>query len=113
MIIEEHIPKRKKRKPTSKQRQLRDSWNKILEKWEPKKKVAMPKKDLSFVPHYPPGRGSTSHIPSLDTGAGVAAKRDTQHYTGDEMIGIGQMHKSNAVPIFRKQDAEDLAKMRR
>ena len=34
-------------------------------------------------------------------------------YTGTMIKGIGTMHKSNAVPIFRQQDAEDLSKMRR
>jgi hypothetical protein len=34
-------------------------------------------------------------------------------YTGNNLIGIGQMHKSNAVPIFRKEDAIAIAQMRR
>jgi len=41
------------------------------------------------------------------------AKKKENVYTGTEIIGIGQMHKSNAVPIRRKQDAKDLANMRR
>ena len=40
-------------------------------------------------------------------------KPEPKVYTGTEIIGIGQMHKSNAVPIRRKQDAKDLANMRR
>lgn len=58
-------------------------------------------------------RRSVSHIPSLDTGGGSATKRDAPVYTGTEMIGIGQLHKSNAVPVFKREDAEDLARMRR
>jgi hypothetical protein len=34
-------------------------------------------------------------------------------YTGDAMIGISTLHKSNAVPVFRQEDAVDIAKMRR
>ena len=34
-------------------------------------------------------------------------------YTGDKMIGIGTLHKSNAVPIFSDDDAKDQALMRR
>ena len=34
-------------------------------------------------------------------------------YTGDKMLGIGTLHKSNAVPVFKKEEAEDMAKMRR
>lgn len=44
---------------------------------------------------------------------GPAVKRETQQYTGDKMVGIGTMHKSNAVPIFSNQEAVDIAKMRR
>lgn len=37
----------------------------------------------------------------------------TKVYTGDAMLGIGTMHKSNAVPVFSTDDAKDLATMRR
>ena len=118
MIIHPYIPKRKPRKPTAKQRALRDSWEKLLKKYD----VKPAGKDIRKVTHvaaidHPlvvvdPSR-STSSIPSLDTGVGLAAKKEVQHYTGDAMIGIGQLHKSNSVPVFRKEDAEDQAKMRR
>lgn len=51
--------------------------------------------------------------PSVEDTGGVAAKKESPQYTGDAMIGIGQLHKSNAIPIFKQEDAEDLAKMRR
>ena len=44
---------------------------------------------------------------------GVCAKPEPKVYTGDVIIGIAQMHKSNAVPIARKQDAVDISRMRR
>ena len=34
-------------------------------------------------------------------------------YTGNAVIGIGTLHKSNAQPIFSKEEAEDIAHMRR
>jgi len=55
----------------------------------------------------------THHIPSLDTGAGIAAKKEVTQYTGTAMIGIGQLHKSNSIPVFQSEDAVDIAKMRR
>ena len=58
-------------------------------------------------------RGSTRHIPSLVTAGGSAAKRESPVYTGDQMIGIGQLQKSSAVPVFKQEDAQDLANMRR
>jgi len=56
---------------------------------------------------------STRDIPSLGNGIGNAVAKPIQEYTGDEMIGIGQLHKSNAIPVFRNNDIKDLGKMRR
>lgn len=44
----------------------------------------------------------------------VDTKRVNQ-YTGDEIVGFGQMHKSNMVPIRKdnKQAANEIARMRR
>jgi len=36
-----------------------------------------------------------------------------RRYTGSAILGIATMHKSNAVPVFTKEDACDLATMRR
>jgi len=41
------------------------------------------------------------------------AKKEEKVYTGTEIIGIAQMHKSNLIPIRGKKQAEDIAKMRR
>ena len=41
------------------------------------------------------------------------SKKEEMIYTGDEIIGIAQMHKSNAVPIRGKKQATEVAKMRR
>jgi hypothetical protein len=41
------------------------------------------------------------------------AKKEENVYTGTEIIGIAQMHKSNAVPVRNKKSAEEVAKMRR
>ena len=41
------------------------------------------------------------------------AKKQQKIYTGTEIIGIAQMHKSNAVPVRGKKQAEEIAKMRR
>lgn len=56
---------------------------------------------------------STRHIPSRNTGMGYAAAKPAPVYTGTSMIGIGQMHKSNAVPVFSQEDAVAIASMRR
>ena len=41
------------------------------------------------------------------------AKKEPSVYTGTEIIGIAQMHKSNAVPVRGKKQAEEISRMRR
>ena len=61
----------------------------------------------------PPGRETVKH-PSVVTPGGSCTKPVTGNvYTGTAMIGIGTLHKSNAVPIFTNEDAKDQANMRR
>ena len=61
-----------------------------------------------------PYRREVPYYPSRDTGLGNATKPlHGNQYTGDKMLGIGTLHKSNAVPIFSQEEAEDQAKMRR
>lgn len=55
----------------------------------------------------------TSNIPSKDSGIGVAVKKEANTYTGSKLIGIGNLHKSNLVPVFKEDEAKDLASMRR
>lgn len=92
-----------------------ENWNKLLEKYEVKPKVRGTTKlgtvsACNTIYRREPG---TSSILSVDTRASVAAKKDIKEYTGTEMIGIGQLHKSNAIPIFRQEEAIDISKMRR
>ena len=70
------------------------------------------KKDVNKTPAWVNPR-PTNHIPSLNSNLGSTARAPDKVYTGDAMLGIGQMHKSNAVPIFKKEDAEAITKMRR
>lgn len=60
-----------------------------------------------------PYRRSVRDIPSLDTGGGSTTKRTAPVYTGTAIVGLSIMHKSNIVPVFSRQDAEDISKMRR
>ena len=110
MII--HTNQKSKRKPqnTPEKQQLRADWDKVLQKYESKSTV---KREIKPYKAPEPYRRETKYIPSLDTGGGSATVVEVKEYTGDAMIGIGQMHKSNAVPIFKQEDAEALANMRR
>ena len=107
----------------NKARRNAEAWQELLAKWdvksEPDKKD---RRNIQSQSRFNPVVNSsvvvdpsrrTDHIPSLDTGKGLAAKKATMQYTGDAMIGIGQLHKSNAVPIFTDEEAVDISKMRR
>jgi hypothetical protein len=68
------------------------------------------KAEIYSIPDYSTGPRMTSDRVAEN---GVARKTNT--YTGDELLGIGTMHKSNAVPIRKDSPdaAKDLASMRR
>lgn len=44
---------------------------------------------------------------------GAVASKQAPVYTGTKILGIGTMHKSNAVPIFSDDEAKDISSMRR
>ena len=60
----------------------------------------------------PPGR-ETPYIESRDTGWVACVKVKDNEYTGDAVIGIAQMAKSNAVPVFDSKHIVEIARMRR
>ena len=43
---------------------------------------------------------------------GSTALKTKQTYTGTQMIGIAQIPKSNAVPVFSSQQAKDTIKVK-
>lgn len=102
-----------------KAREQEESWQELLkrhgaEQEERKKSRAVKAAPLSAsYLSYPPGREPKQHIPSKDTGVGIAAKSADKVYTGNNILGIATMHKSNAVPVFSAEDAVEISKMRR
>lgn len=81
---------------------------------------SLKRKKKEFVPYEAPPsfNRNTKSYPSLKTSdaipTGSTARKETQQYTGDLLVGIGVMHKSNLVPIMRGTDeAKDIANMRR
>lgn len=112
-MIYTSIPKRKTKKPTAAQRQLAAEWEAIQKKYEPKKPVKKVFNTWEYKLSTPPGRTTSHHIPSLSTGENGGAKKETMQYTGTKMLGIGTLHKSNAVPVFSDDEAKEMARMRR
>jgi len=99
------------------QQELKESWDANMKQWQSMSTSttfrSSTRRDQTLAPRIPPGR-ETKHIPSLDTGqTGAVSSKPTQMYTGTKIIGIGTLHKSNAVPVFSDDEAKDMARMRR
>ena len=72
-----------------------------------------PQKTISdYMPRTPPGR-ETTRIPSQDTGWVTCVKSADKENTGNAVVGIAQMAKSNAVPVFDSDHIVEIARMRR
>lgn len=92
--------------------QLSAEWEQLKAQHQPAKKTFNKSFTNSKMPRISIPR-STDHIPSLNTGAGVAARAPDKVYTGTKVKGIGTMHKSNAVPVFSDEEAVEISTMRR
>lgn len=95
-------------------RELESDWNALKSKWG----VPSKSKSKNTVVDLPTTAKSyirtTERPNSLNSwNVGAVTTKQTQQYTGTNVVGIGTLHKSNAVPIFSNQEAEDIAKMRR
>jgi hypothetical protein len=103
-----------------KARELDESWKELQKKWNIEAEDKKRKRALS-APVLLPTHASVHHrdtgprIPSLNGGVDMspAVKAPDKIYTGTKIKGIGTMHKSNAVPIFSDEEAQDIARMRR
>jgi hypothetical protein len=84
-----------------------------LDAEEKKRKRAMSAEPLDYKLSAPVGR-ETQKIASRDTGhSGAVRTKGIPQYTGTKVLGIGTMHKSNAVPIFSNEEAISISTMRR
>jgi hypothetical protein len=99
-------------------RELDASWKELLkaqgiEQEEKRRKRALAAEPLTYKLSAPVGR-ETKHVASRDTGhSGAVRTKGIPQYTGTKVIGIGTMHKSNAVPIFSDEEAVAISTMRR
>jgi len=95
-------------------RALTAEWEKMMKTYDSPSKTKQKVEKLSYSLTTPPGRITNTHIKSLDTGhTGAVASKAIPQYTGTKMLGIGTMHKSNAVPIFTDDEAKSISSMRR
>ena len=99
-------------------RELAADWEQLKSKWAvPAKekrvgKVFEPLHTGGYKLTAPPGRPTSRDLPSRVT-EGHSTAPVTKVYTGDKVLGIATMHKSNAVPVFAQEEAVEISKMRR
>lgn len=119
--------KKKSRKPNAYERQLRAEWEAILKQHSKplergassKGLEAKPKSKRQLLTDAPskvkvdPARDLTRHQSKVTGGQVTLGKRQQVAYTGVAMLGVGIMHKSNAVPIFSSEEAIEISTMRR
>lgn len=107
--------KRKSQKKTQRQIKLEAEHNEYLKRLGVGKvKLPVNKKGerigLNEIPNYK----AESNTSTSDTIPANGPAKGYNKYTGDLIVGIGTMHKSNAVPIMRgTNEAKEIAKMRR
>lgn len=98
-------------------RENADAWQELLKRHEVKQQASKRRRAMNAAPYVPKPlsyRGSElPRIPSRETTWEPCSKPAEKVYTGSKMIGIGTMHKSNCVPIFSDEEAENIAHMRR
>jgi hypothetical protein len=99
-------------------RQAQHKADKRKRKYEELFKVNKPVKQ-EFRPYVPPEiftrQSNADAIPTSDSisSNGSTARVEPKVYTGDYIVGIATMHKSNLVPVGRGTDPKDFATMRR
>jgi len=95
-------------------RQLTANWEQLLKKHGVQDKKLPTEKPKEYSPKLGNYRGSDQpRIPSVEFTGDACTRAHDKVYTGTKMIGVGTMHKSNAVPIFSDDDARNLSAMRR
>ena len=119
MIHTHNIPKSRKRKPTKADLLRLQEYN----QWRSsvgldavntlKATSYKPKSCKTLVVANNYRLNATSHIPSLETNMCDTSRKEAPKYTGDNLLGIAVMHKSNLVPVFKKEQAIEISRMRR
>lgn len=97
--------------------QLDKEWQELKKKYSIEQEEKK-KRNALKAPIYTPTKSfvrETPKIPSYNGGVDTAPalRKENKVYTGTKIIGIGTMHKSNAVPIFSDSEAKDISSMRR
>ena len=92
--------------------ELEAEWEKLKDSHKSPQTTRKPLKNWSYSLSSGTRDTGPRHESKGDS-VGVATAKETQQYTGDQMVGISIIHKSCLQPIFNEQAAKDVASMRR
>lgn len=115
MIIHGRIKKSKQKLAPKKVREEYQQWLDEINKPMPRfSRSNFSSKVVKSVNTAKPFIRETPYYPSLNPAdMGAATKPIPKVYTGDKMLGIATLHKSNAVPVFNNTEAVEISSMRR
>lgn len=112
----------KKKLPSPKEQKLRAEWDRILKDAERslsrkvsagfKPKTVSSTLTLNFTKPRGP-EADLRQYKSLGDQSGKTPFKSNPVYTGDKMLGVATLHKSNAVGVFSKEEILDVCTMRR
>lgn len=115
-----YLSTKSKVKPKSMPKAEREAYEKWCAKHDIKPVGKVKKKPVLNIINLPgtvtkPYVRETVRHPSRDTGhlGAVTTGKKAMQYTGDKMLGVATMHKSNLVPIFNDDNAVEVSQMRR
>ena len=113
MTTTKYNSKKKKRTPSERELKSQAEHDKWLMKMgaHPSQRSKTRPKGINQIPNYREHQGTAQCSNNI---SGIAAKRKENVYTGDQIAGIGLLHKSNLVPVRKdSNDAKEIARMRR
>lgn len=115
------LMRKAKKKLSAKDLKLKQEWEEMLKKHMKPLEKGMRRGEMKLVASGTSGksmlystqvRRPKTEQELLESMKGSTAKVQNQ-YTGNKIVGIAAMHKSNLVPIFNDDAAKDVASMRR
>jgi hypothetical protein len=94
---------------------MKKKYSKIIINWliSMGVKLGKPKRPKQGIYNIPDYKKDLRTLPPLSNSVGNGHAKAANEYTGTYITGIATMHKSNAVPVTNKQQAIDIANMRR
>jgi len=113
MTTTKYNSKKNKRTPSERELQSRAEHDKWLKKMgaHPSQRTKANTNAGNKIPNYREHQGTAQCSNNI---IGSTAKKPEQQYTGDQLAGIGMLHKSNMVPVRKdSNDAKEIARMRR